>query len=267
MKQTETVQASRPSSRRRFFHPFDLGLLDGMRQRAEQDPLWKVMDWAAAECGLRVEVSRGSLCPEGPQVIVGNDPSPVVGFVLHSVLRRDDVYFVGAPGWMLAGRCVAARCFPAYTPGRWFSNPLEAFRMQVVYRFLYGVKPSSLALRNAESLTRAAGVVTTGGSLLILPAAGSIGRSDHWKHGVGYVLDRVTNPQTRLVFARVHGTRQSDVARMLNPRWFGRWRKPLTVPVEFSDPFPLSGFQRPELTPKQISLRVKEQYLKLYGAL
>lgn len=251
---------------RRYFHPFNTRLLDGMRERAQTDELWEVMAWGAEECNLRFQLTRGSFLPTGPQLVVFNHHSPVDLF-LASLIRRNDVSLLSAPGAMTIGGVVAKNCLPLFALDRGMSHPLEAFRVRVIYRLRDGVTPEAANLINLTSLTRAADVVSKGGTVAMTPTGGTIARSDNWRHGIGYILKRINVLQTKMVLGRIQGTRTSTAVRMLNPYWFRWFRKPKSVNVEIADPIPLSEFTKGNPSVEEISLRVKARYLEIFGSL
>ncbi|MFH0907916.1 MAG: hypothetical protein V1929_04070 [bacterium] len=263
----EDTDADSTRSLAEYFHPLDLRLIRGIRERSARDPLWKVMAWAVRECNVTLDIRRGGICREGPQLVLGNDPSPLAGFVVLSLMTRLDTLFLGAPGWMKMGGSVTENCLPVYTVGRFRTQPKEAFRAHVIYRFRDGVTPAAAGRINVKSLARAADVITQGGTLAMLPAGGTIAKSDNWKHGVGHIAAKVGDVPARVVFIHVAGTKPRDAVRMLNPHWFRRLRKPLTLAVEFSDPFLLEEFRRPGMSPRDVSLQLRERYIKLYGSL
>lgn len=247
--------------------PFHLALADGFRKHAQQEPLWKVMTWALGECHAKVEVLRGAACPTGPQLIIANDPSPFV-FSAMSVVPRDDVFFIGAPGWKRMGGCIAERCLPAFTIAPFRTSPKEFLRAQLVYRLRDKVTPEMAGRINIESLTRMAELISGGATGMLTPAGGTIARGDNWKHGVGLIARRITNSDTKVVMMCIRGTRPRDATRMLlNPLWFPSLRKPLNLRIECSPAFPLPEFRQTGLTNKEISLRIKQRYLELFGSL
>jgi hypothetical protein len=246
-------------------NPFNTGLMRGMKHLARTEPLWKVTDWAARRMNLQVEVRKGSICAEGPQIVICNTGSAMIGFSILSVLRRDDVYFIGTPGWLRVGHNAAEKCLPVFTFASFRENPKVAFRASVIYRLRDGVTPASGAEINQTSLTRAAKVVTGGGTLLVMPAGGTIGKKDNWKHGVGFILKDIGDVPAKVVFARVFDMRPGHIARMVfSPVFFS---KPLVVPVEFSEPQPLSDFRDENTSVRQISQRLKDRYVQIYGSL
>ncbi len=239
-----------------------------MRLLGSREPMWKVMEWAARESHVVVNVLRGGIAPTGPQLIIGTDLSPAVGFALLSQTRRDDVYFIGAPGWKRVGQIVSDRCLPAFTVPDFRTNPKEALWAQFVYRFGYGIDLAAVAKKNLETILRAAEIVTKGGSLLLKPTGGYFGGVNNWREGVGLIMSNIGDVPAQVIFFRLQGDRREHLSRiLLNPDFFRWLRKPLTVTLEFSDPIPLSEFKDESTTYKQINRRLKERYLELYGSL
>ena len=252
---------------RRFLHPVNIGLVEGMRCRARDQSLWEVMDWAAGECGLSVDTTRGAFLPTGPQLVVGNDPGPMAGFVYLSSVRREDHFFIGTPGWTHMGGIVAERNLPVFTGGSFRRRPLEALRAQLLFRWRDGVPPKAAPHRTRRSLQRAAELVSQGHSSLILPPSGTMGRTDRWKHGVGFLVNLIDNPDAQIVMAHARGIRVRDVARMLNPYWFRIGRRHARVTLEISEPIAVSEFQASRRSSVETSLLIKQRYLDTFGAL
>jgi hypothetical protein len=239
----------------------------GIRERAWREPLWRVMEWAARDCNLVVDVRRGGIASSGPQLVIGNDPSPLMGFIILSVMRRDDVFFFGGPGWLKMGGSVSDHCLAVFNVGDLRKYPKEWLRAQLVFRFRDGMKPSVARERNRRSIERAADLVTSGATVYISPAGGTMGRADNWRHGVGSLAKRIGDVPAQVVMCRADDTTPRDFARMLNPYWFAAMRRPQVIPVQFSDPIPLSEFREPGMGSMDVSLRIRDRYLNLYGAL
>ncbi len=250
-----------------YIHPLNAGLIRGIRERAEREPLWKVMDWAARECNLTVNVRRGGSLPSGPQMVIGNDPSPLLGFIILSQLRREDVFFIGAPGWIRMGGSVRQKCLPVFNVGSLRKHPKEWLRAQLIFRFRDGTSPPVARERNRRAIERAAELVTRGATVYISPAGGTMAKADDWKHGVGSIAKRIRDVPAQVVMCRVYHTTPRDVTRMLNPYWFHATRTPLVIPVEFSDPISLSELRGPSMDSREISLRIRDRYLTLFGSL
>lgn len=266
MDTPDGVPSSRPSLRH-LLNPTNLALREGIKQRAETGPLWQVMDWAVRALNIRIDVKRDYVPDTGPLLVVGNDPSPMAGFVFISLIRREDSHFVGAPGWTKQGRITAERCLPVFTTARFSENLKVAFRARFLYPRLYGVKPGEVGRRNVAALARASRLLNDGASVLILPAGGTIAESDNWKHGIGRVIKQTGDVPVQVVMANLRGTRPPDAIRLLNPYWFRGTRKPLAVSVEFSEPMPLSDFRAGDMQARDISLRVRDRYIQVFGSL
>jgi len=251
----------------RALHPLNVDLVRGIRERAQHEPLWKVMEWAVGNCNLTLDVRRGGIVPSGPQLVVGNDPSALMGFIILSLMRRDDVFFVGAPGWMKMGGSVSQKCLPVFNLGSLRRHRKEWLRARLLFRLRDGTSPRRARERNREAIERAAELVTGGATVYISPAGGTMAKVDDWKHGVGSVAKRIGDVPAQVVMCRVYGTTPRDVTRMLNPYWFRRTRTARAISVEFSDPLPLAELRTPSMTSLDISLRIRDHYLKLFGAL
>jgi len=256
----------RPSLRH-VLNPTNLAFREGLRRRAETGPLWEAMEWAVRALNIRIELKGGSIPPSGPLLVVGNDPSPMAGFVILSLIRREDAHFIGAPGWTKQGRVIADRCLAVFTTAKFSENFKVAFRAHFLYPRLYGVKPGMVGRRNVATLARASGLLRQGLSLALFPAGGTIAVPDNWKHGIGRIIKQAGDVPVQVVMASIRGTRPPDVIRLLNPYWFRSARKALPVAVEFSDPMPLSDFRAEGMTAREISLRVRDRYIQQFGSL
>lgn len=251
----------------RYIHPLNVGLIRGIRELALREPLWKVMDWAVGDCNLTLDVRRGGIVPSGPQLVIGNDPSALMGFIILSLLRREDVFYIGAPMYMKMGGSVRQKCLPMFNLGSLRKHPKEWLRAQLIFRFRDGMSPSVAREKNHRAIERAAELVTAGATVYMSPAGGTILKTDDWKHGVGSIAKRIGDVPAQVVMCRADGTTPRDVTRMLNPYWFHAMHPPLVIPVEFSDPIPLSELRGPSMSSMEISLRIRDRYLKLFGSL
>lgn len=250
-----------------FFHPLNARFLRGLRARAETQPVWNVMAWAVGALNLRIEIRRGRIPAEGPLLVIGNDPSPMAGFVILSLVRREDHFFIGAPGWTKQGRGVAERCLPVFTTAKFSENFKTAFRARFIYPRLYGVKPAGTGRRNIAALARAAEVLASGRALTMLPAGGTVAVADNWKHGVGHIMKQTGDAPASVVLVSLRGTKPRDAIRLLNPVWFRGTRRPLPVSVEISDPVPITEFRRPGWSARQMSLHLRDRYIETFGSL
>lgn len=248
--------------------PFNLALQQGMRTVAAREPLWKTLGWGADQMRLNIQITKGQPCATGPMLLIVNDPSPLLGFIIISRVPREDAYFIGTPGWRKMGGILAERCIPVFTVGDFRRYPKEAFRAHVIYRFRDGVTPRTAGRTNVASLRKASDVVTKGGALLVAPAGGTMGKSDNWKSGIGHIIDKIGDVGAQVVLARIDGTSPPDAARMfLNSAFFPKLRKPLDIKLQFSEPYPISAFRKPGMSAKDISSLVREEYVKQYGSL
>ena len=101
---------------------------------------------------------------------------------------------------------------------------------------------------------------------MVAPAGGTMAKHDNWKNGVGRVMERVGDVGAQVVLARLDGTVPRDAARMFfHPALSAR--RPLDLQLRFSEPIPLETFRPPGAAAKDISLLVREEYVRRYGSL
>jgi hypothetical protein len=266
---TDGQHPSVPNSIMSAICPFHVALQRGMKHLARAgQPLWKMGTWACEQMNVRCEVTQGELPGTGPTLVIFNDPSPVVGFVMFGAIRRDDFHFIGNPGWKKIGGRFAEFGFPVYSIGDFKNYPKEFIRAHTIYRFRDGVPPKAAGRKNVQALVGAASAVSKGGLLAVAPAGGTIGKSDNWKHGVGHILEKIRDPGAKVILTRVDGLFPRDAARILfNPSWFASLRKPLEAKIRFSEPIPIGQFRGPGLSAKDMSLRLRDAYVQYFGSL
>jgi hypothetical protein len=108
--------------------------------------------------------------------------------------------------------------------------------------------------------------VNEGNVVSVFPT-GSVGKvmpGSEWKPGVGYLVKQVKNPKTKIVFAKIIGTKQSDLVAYLRPLIRRLMFRPKPISITFSEPYLLDELVSKADEPKKIAKDLEKHYKKSF---
>ena len=116
--------------------------------------------------------------------------------------------------------------------------------------------------RNQATIARAAELVNRGNMVSIFPS-GSGGQAlsgSSWKPGVGYLVSQISEPETRIVFAQIEGTKKSDIVAYMQPVVRKLWFRQRPINLRFSRPKRLIEIVGQLSDPKIIAKELERRY-------
>lgn len=184
-----------------------------------------------------------------------NDTFGIVGAVPP---QRKDVFVTSHSMHLGLGENIAAHLIPIYDVDR---QPTNNMRERLRRAFLakdtqYNPQLHS-ARKNLESIDIAKTRVDEGAVVLIFPE-GSGEEGADWFSGIGEIVKRVTNPDSKVIYATTTGNEWRNRARVFS----SKARKLLgetDLHVRFSQPRSISEFQG-DITRKEITQKLRQQY-------
>jgi 1-acyl-sn-glycerol-3-phosphate acyltransferase len=210
----------------------------------------------------QIEV-QGKIPDQGPILIIANHISVLDSLVLMSQIERADFHFVALSTYDVYGPETAEKLLPIYRK-RKLNHKMYEYPLCL---HMHGKLPKQLSIqeirkRNRQTIRLAAALVNEGKAVSIFPT-GSVGKTDHkggWKIGVGYLVKEISNQNTKVVFARIDGTKKSDLLAFLRPALSRIFFKSKSVSISFSESIPLSTLISKENEPAELVKQLKKAY-------
>jgi len=252
----------------KILHPLNVAFLADLDRISSERSIQEAMRWWLDECRVDLKVTGAPLPESGPVIIVGNHHGIFDLPALWAHTAREDVYFIGMRGAAKYGREIAARLFPVYMSQKPSRYLFERIKNHTFYRIREGIGREEAVRRNRENASRAAQRVAEGGCLILFPTAGTYVDTSMWKHGIGHLIAEIENPDLRIVFTHIKGSSRKDLLYLFNPYWFFLLRqRSRKMSVKIHDPIGIGEFRDHDTPPKEISARLRDRYLEIFGGL
>jgi len=248
-----------------MFHPLNVGFLTEFDRIGSRDSVREAMRWWMAECRLNLDVQGPPFPESGPLIILSNHHGIFDFPAIWSNLARDDVHFIGMRATSKLGKAIAARHFPVYMSQKPSPYLFERIKNHTYYRIREGIDRAEALRRNRENTSRAAACVREGGCLILFPTAGTYVDTTMWKHGIGHLIAEIDNADLRIVLVHIDGPGRADLLYMLNPYLFFWLRRPRRIRMKTHEPLGIAEFRERETSPREISARLKDRYLEIFG--
>lgn len=190
------------------------------------------------ELGVKEITVRGSLPPAGPVLIISNHTGVFDSLLLLSNIKRQDFYLIALATYKVFRGELARRCLPIYRRRRLNHKIYEyPLCLQINGKLPKNFSRAEIKARNRQSIARAAGLINQGKIVSIFPTgdAGKKITGSHWKPGVGFLIKQITNLKTKLVLAKISGTRMSDLIAYV-PLLRRLFFRPRPITITFSQP-------------------------------
>lgn len=216
-----------------------------------------------SEIGVQSNASSGGI-PSGPLLLVANHASVLDSMVLLSQIDRSDYHFIALSTYEIFGAATKAKLLPIYRT-RQLNHKLYEYPLclQTLGHLPKRLDNIEVQARNRQTIEKAASLVDDGHMVSIFPtgSAGKRLQNSTWKAGVGYVAKHITNPQAMVVFAKISGTKKSDLLAFLHPGISKRLFKPQPISIRFGTPLLLKDLINPSDDAKMITRSLEKAYL------
>lgn len=184
---------------RRFFEESrDQGIIEAARQSLRR---------------IRVSTTvHGKIVSKGPLLLIANHPSAFDNLTLWSVMSRKDAFMFS---WIMnkkLGSTYHSHTIPVYFSGRPVESVLDLIRVPY-WSYAEGLTREEAVKLNRESVRRSAELLDAGHCVIIFPSGSGVDSQKQWKNGVGFLLQQVQNPDVRVQFINISGTRWYDIFR------------------------------------------------------
>lgn len=244
---------------------FNKQLLQQTVQRTKEIGLQKATFELLNKLGVTSITSSGAVPSTGPLLIISNHTGVFDSLLLFSQIDRKDLYFVGLSHYSIFGPKVRERLLPIYRV-RKLNHKIYEYPLCLQ---ITGEKPINftvpeMRLKNQESISRGAKLINGGAAVSIFPTGGG-GKplpGSQWKVGVGYLIKKITNPQTRVVFVCIKGTKMSDITAYLHPFLRKLLFRPRPISIRFSESKLLTDLIDAESDGKTITQKLEKIYNK-----
>lgn len=211
---------------------------------------------------------QGNLPPDGPLLIVSNHRSILDSMVLFSQTRRDDLYLIALSTYSVLGPQIQDRVLPIYRT-RHLKHKLYEYTL---CREVQVPRPENLTrpeilTRNRKTISDAAGMINAGAAVSMFPtgSAGKTPEGYEWKPGIGFLLKEITNPQARVIFVKITGTRKTDVAAYLRPSIRRLFFTPQSVTIHFSRSMTIDELVNPDEDGRIIARELEKKYSRQWS--
>ena len=242
-------------------------LLKKFSEQAAKIGLPRALRQLLKEVGVPSITQQGDLPQNGPILVISNHIGVFDSPLLLSSIHRDDLYYIALSTHELFGVAMKERLLPIYKTVR-LNYKLYEYPL---YRQIIGAFPKHFSReevqkRNRIAISRGARLINQGHAVAIFPS-GSVGKrlpNGLWKPGVGYLIKQITNPDTKIVFVRITGTKQRDFAAYLHPFLRKIFFRPQPLSITFSKPYVLRSFIDRNGDAKMITKKIEQYYQQLW---
>ena len=242
---------------------FNKQLLLKTTDRAEKHGLSFATRELLRDLGINSVSKEGHIPANGPLLIIANHTGVFDSLLLFSQVERKDLHFVALSTYGIFGTKVKERLLPIYRVRRLNHKVYEyPLCLQINGRPPENLTEEEIRLKNRITISKAAKMVNEGLAVSVFPT-GSAGKrlgNSSWKAGVGFLVKQIKNHQTKVVFAQIKGTRQSDLVAYLHPFISKLLFKPRPISIKFSKPHLLSELINFNDDAKSITLKLENIY-------
>ena len=206
---------------------------------------------------------RESVPAKGSLLIISNHPGVFDSIALLSTTSREDLYFMALYTYSIFGSKISKQLLPIYRKRKLnhflYEYPLS---LQLNVPFFRSLPKDEMYQRNRETITYAAKLVNENHAVSIFPtgSAGKKLKDSTWKPGVGFLVKQINNPNTKVVFSSIKGTKQTDIFAYMRPFIKKLFFKPQPITITFSKPTKLVDIVGSNNDPKQITRILENKY-------
>lgn len=216
-----------------------------------------------SEVGVNDISKKGTAPATGPLLIVSNHTGLFDTPLLTSQINRGDLYTAALSTFGIFGPTVREKLLPIYMPRDLKYMIFEhMLYIQIEGKLPEKLPPSEIRPRNRKTISRAAELINRGNAVIIFPT-GSAGKrlnGAKWKTGVGFLIKQISNPRTKVVFAHIRGTNNSEFFAYFHPILSKLFFKPRPLSIHFSRPKALNKLVNRNDDSKTIVAKLENLY-------
>jgi hypothetical protein len=184
-----------------------------------------------------------------------NDTFGIVGAIPKD---RHDVSVTSHAMHMGLGKNITSHIIPIYGVDQQVTNNMrERLRRSLLASKTQQLPQLDSARKNLESIGIAASRLDEGGIVVIFPE-GSGEEGAEWLSGIGEIVKKIENPETKVVYATTDGNEWRNRARVYSSK-ARRLLGSTDLHVRFSQPHPISEFKDIE-SRKEVTQILRAQY-------
>ncbi len=242
---------------------FNLKILHEYRKNAKAYDLRRAATAMLTSLGVSQISAQGKIPNEGPLLVIANHTSVLDSLVLLSRIEREDFHFIALSIYDVYGPETAKKLLPIYRKRR-VNHTLYEYPLclRIQSKLPEQLSNEEIRKRNRKTIRQAAALISEGKVVSIFPT-GSVGKTHYgvtWKMGIGYLVNEISNPNTRVVFVRISGTKKSDLLAFLHPAIYRLFFKPQPMSIHFSKAALLSSVVSKESQPAEIVRQLEKVY-------
>lgn len=243
---------------------FDPSILSFVQSSlASNDSLNITIKMLLKKLGVGSVSVKGSIPTQGSVLIISNHPGVFDSIAMLSTATREDLYFTALNTYSIFGPKISRQLLPIYRKRKinhfLYEYPLS---LQLKVPFQHSLPKEDIQKRNRDTIARAAELINTSHAVSIFPtgSAGKELKGSKWKPGVGYLVKQINNPNTKVIFGHIKGTKQTDVFAYMQPVIKKLLFKAQPISITFSEPHKLAEMINNNFEPKQIALELEKKY-------
>lgn len=242
---------------------FDTNLLQSAIADAGNRGLHAASIKFLANIGISSISVSGVVPTDGPLLLITNHTSVLDPILLYSRIKREDLHLATLYAYAVFGHSIQGKFLPIYKKRR-FRNKLFEYPLCIAANIPIpeNLTDTEVKSRNRTSIHKAANIINAGNAVFLFPT-GSAGKpvtGGTWKAGVGFLCKELTNPDTQVVFAKITGTKISDIALGLRSPLRNIVFRPNPITLEFSTPMRLKQVVNQSQDGRQITLTLEQKY-------
>lgn len=244
---------------------FDIDLIKKTIKRVSEKNVSYAVSRLFEDLGV-LEISvKGTIPERGPTLIVSNHTGVFDSLLLLKFINQNNYHFIALSTYGIFGKKIQEKLLPIYRKRKLnhkiYEYPLS---LQIEKTLPINFTKEEIVEKNRESIAKAALLINQSHIVSLFPTGGG-GKSikgSPWKAGIGFLIKQITNPQTKIVFVHIRGTKQSDIVAYLHPFIRKLLFKPRPISVQFSGSFPLNEVVDTNNEGKEIAKQVEKKYLE-----
>ncbi len=242
---------------------FNTKLLRSLKHSAKKYGLNKAILKLLKDLRVTSISRKGDLPKKGPVLVISDHPGVFDSMLLMSQIDRDDAHMIAISTYGIFGPEVQKKLLPIYR-ARSLNHKVYEYPLflQVDGRLPPRFHPNEMKARNRRAISKAARLINSGKIVSMFPA-GTVGKpinGGKWKAGVGFLIKQITNPKTKMVFAKIKGTGNRDLLAYLHPILSRIFFWPRPISIQFSRAWLVNDLVNREDDGKTISMKLEKLY-------
>ena len=199
-------------------------------------------------------------------LIVSNHIGVFDSLLLLNKIKRPDFYLTALATYKAFGGVLAGRTIPIYRK-RQLNHKIYEYPLclQINGKLPKNYSGEEIRAKNRQSISRAAELINQGKAVSIFPT-GSAGKKlagSCFKPGAGFLIKQIKNPKTKLVLAKISGTRMFDLVAYV-PLLRRLFFRPRPISITFRRPVLLNRVLDLSQDSKTITRQLEKRYNQTY---